>query len=698
MVLSIGMIVKNEEKYLERCLSALVPILENVDSELIIADTGSTDNTVEIAKKFTDKVCYFEWINDFSAARNFTMQQSQGDWFMFIDADEILQDASDIIHFFHSGEYLKYGSATYIQRSYTDMAHMDKYADFRALRLTKRFDDVAFVNPIHEAITPLHKPVKFLDAIVDHYGYMFRNDKGVTEDAKEKSNRNLPLLLKQLDSLNEGEVPEFSVYTEIADCYEIIDDLENALKYLRIGLDVLDHSCIAICAYYSHACVLLLNMERYDETIELCNDYFSPKNSSRKGDLATDISIYAIRGDAYFRLDRYKESIDDMISFFKVYRKFTNNRLNTEDLLYGDVKVKNSNLKSIGFIFLHSCIKEKRYNTANDYMKWFPIEEFLNDREYVFKYLHLRNSIMENSNFDGMPALYSQLDDYNKTQYERIIRWSLFKSDKRDSILKNLPYISKSSPKIAELSDIYNDFFGKNKADAGKIEHFISAYGTEFNTDILCVMMSANMDITPFITAPDFNVKDSIHALFDDYKDYQTALAEYDTNKISPQGLAKAAEVYGRAMVESQKQKKDISKLFREYGKIGSRWLSEFENEENIPADIRAASIAYSITSAQDSKDYKLCINEMRRLIKTFPEFAPIVKEYQEVIKKEIRPVQSENSKLAEMAAVVKANIRNMISSGNLSAAQNTLTELEKLCPGDPDIGKLKNDIANAAN
>ena len=46
MQLSIGMIVKNEEKYLDRCLAAIKPILDSIDSELIIADTGSTDSTV----------------------------------------------------------------------------------------------------------------------------------------------------------------------------------------------------------------------------------------------------------------------------------------------------------------------------------------------------------------------------------------------------------------------------------------------------------------------------------------------------------------------------------------------------------------------------------------------------------------------------------------------------------------------------
>ena len=105
MKLSIGMIIKNEEKYLDKCLSALTPILNKVDSELIIVDTGSTDSSVEIARKYTDKVYFFQWCDDFAAARNETLKHATGEWYMYLDADEILQNPSGIIDFFNTNDY-----------------------------------------------------------------------------------------------------------------------------------------------------------------------------------------------------------------------------------------------------------------------------------------------------------------------------------------------------------------------------------------------------------------------------------------------------------------------------------------------------------------------------------------------------------------------------------------------------------------
>lgn len=80
------MIVKNEEAVLARCLDS---IKDAVD-EIIIADTGSTDSTKEIAKKYTDLVYDFKWINDFSAARNFSFSKAKCDYIMWLDADDVL--------------------------------------------------------------------------------------------------------------------------------------------------------------------------------------------------------------------------------------------------------------------------------------------------------------------------------------------------------------------------------------------------------------------------------------------------------------------------------------------------------------------------------------------------------------------------------------------------------------------------------
>lgn len=86
-MLSLAIIVKNEEKNLARLLDSA----QGVYDELIIVDTGSTDRTVEIARKYTSNIHYFEWVNDFSKARNFAFSKCSAPWVMWLDADDILK-------------------------------------------------------------------------------------------------------------------------------------------------------------------------------------------------------------------------------------------------------------------------------------------------------------------------------------------------------------------------------------------------------------------------------------------------------------------------------------------------------------------------------------------------------------------------------------------------------------------------------
>lgn len=77
-------IAKNEGKRLGKCLDSIDDIVD----EFVVVDTGSTDNTKEVAYRYTNKVYDFKWINDFSAARNFSFSKATGDWIIWLDCDD----------------------------------------------------------------------------------------------------------------------------------------------------------------------------------------------------------------------------------------------------------------------------------------------------------------------------------------------------------------------------------------------------------------------------------------------------------------------------------------------------------------------------------------------------------------------------------------------------------------------------------
>ena len=193
--LSIGMIVKNEEKHLRDCLEALKPLREAVTSELIIVDTGSEDATVEIAKEYTDQVYSFEWINDFAAARNFGLDKATGKWFMYLDADEILVSPDELIDFFHSEkESRQYNTVLVVIHSFLDKERV-RFSDFTATRIFRMNIGNRFHGTIHEVPNRIAPLKNLLQTRFDHYGYVFENQ----EERERKYQRNNQLLELELE-------------------------------------------------------------------------------------------------------------------------------------------------------------------------------------------------------------------------------------------------------------------------------------------------------------------------------------------------------------------------------------------------------------------------------------------------------------------------------------------------------------------
>lgn len=189
--LSIAMIIKNEEKYLEKCLEAISVLKQHISCEIIITDTGSTDKSIEISKKYADKFLEFEWCDDFSAARNTGVNVAEGSWFMFLDADEIGDDSViEIANFINSPNRDSYDNAYITIRNYKNLTEVAETLKggrlFNFTRGKRYFKDI-----IHEHI-PATVNRFDIPAIFHHFGY-------IKEVLPFKAERNKNYLKRLLD-------------------------------------------------------------------------------------------------------------------------------------------------------------------------------------------------------------------------------------------------------------------------------------------------------------------------------------------------------------------------------------------------------------------------------------------------------------------------------------------------------------------
>lgn len=162
MTLGINMIVKNESAVLARALDGIAGIAD----EIVVVDTGSTDNTVDIAKRYTDAVYSFEWTDDFSAARNFAVAKTKSDYIMWLDADDIVpkKTAAGIAAFMRDAD----GSVGTVMLPYlaSGAARRENRFFYSRERIVKRCEKAVWRGAVHEVIEPFGKIVRLPFGIV----------------------------------------------------------------------------------------------------------------------------------------------------------------------------------------------------------------------------------------------------------------------------------------------------------------------------------------------------------------------------------------------------------------------------------------------------------------------------------------------------------------------------------------------------
>lgn len=292
MSITLCMIVKNEEKYIKMCLDNAISIVD----EIIILDTGSTDKTKDIIKDYGDKIRLIEspWKNDFSEARNKSIEQAKGDWILVLDADEkIIFNRNALINILENTQHEGFKIPIY---SISDSVTITYSCLYCKIFRNKGY---RYSGEVHENIQIDYS--KIIDLSPDvckviHYGYTQEN-----VDSKDKINRNLNILKKQLiKSPNDPFVN-----------YNIGNTYLSQGKYNK----ALDHyiKCHSITKkiYPSYKPIMLFNiaqclfqLKEYTNCINFLNQLVPNYNDGNKTDL-----LYTL-GYCYYEIKKYDLAID----------------------------------------------------------------------------------------------------------------------------------------------------------------------------------------------------------------------------------------------------------------------------------------------------------------------------------------------------------------------------------------------------
>ena len=250
MRLSLCMIVRDEAFFIEECLEQARP---HVD-EIVIVDTGSVDGTREIAERYADVLLDFEWIEDFSAARNTGLDAATGDWILVLDADERIaaEDYATLRDAMHTSEF----DGFYLeQRDYNevvlrsgrvavdpDAEHSRGYSGYttnRIMRLFRADSGIRYQSSIHEIVDGTLEPDRRgeLPVAIHHYSSANPN-----RPRSERLQKYMRLMEQEVAKADDGRLLAIAGSTAL---YQL-QDYSKAESYLRRAAELGYNSAVSL--------------------------------------------------------------------------------------------------------------------------------------------------------------------------------------------------------------------------------------------------------------------------------------------------------------------------------------------------------------------------------------------------------------------------------------------------------------------
>lgn len=699
--LTIALIVKDEEKTLDRCLSSLQPLRDAVESELIITDTGSTDRTVEIARKYTDRILFFKWCDDFSAARNTGVNAARGEWFLFLDGDEWFENTNELIAFFTSGECDRYGSATYIQRNYADSLG-EQYNDFSALRLTKVYPGFCFSHIIHEDF-PRLLPTKILHDYVHHYGYVYGNE----AELLAKQDRNVSLLKKAL----EKDPEDLKMLYQLSREFFATGETAQVREYAERGLNLeRKHPDLQrrLMLHYNILRALFKESKfesvlRYMDTI---NSEFAEKNI-----FWLDFD-YTAQMSAMEQKD-YERSVSYGEAYLSIWDRREAGELDPNMELSLDFNyILPQHREQVILWMLQADLKLKRYAPVAETLDAMTFSE-----KSSFQYLPglVCEYCSQAGDWEQLPTFYrAALSSQGRVYWKTLIaQLEISLSDEPE---KNREAASLALAALEDDGDAYVRLSRLRMAEA-RVEReaamrelnwffqWDGEWDPSFSDTVFFGMWEKTNLTVLFRKIETEDVKSFVDAMRKRHGDFENVAMDYLASA-STEDLAalfwavciRESLILGESSEEEEEREDDKIQLFQTYAGEYARYVrrlyrTELLTPERVSVLPRAHRFGYFMgcaLSAQNRRDGVSYLSNLRLALHSYPVMEHQVSILLKRFERKNREEQGKAEEFRSLAGQVKKNIRALIAQGRLEEAGRFTVQLARMMPNDPDIVEFR--------
>ncbi|TGY44197.1 glycosyltransferase [Clostridium sartagoforme] len=471
--LSLCMIVKNEEKYIAKSIDSVKDIV----NEIVIVDTGSTDSTLDILKNYNVKLYNYKWENDFASARNFAINKIKSDWILFLDADEILDEASkdNLINYVNTTKLDGCHFIVYNYRSENQNDFTIHYA-FRLFRNNKGY---YYKGKIHEQIfndkyRNITSRFSNEEIILHHYGYSVE-----VLEKKDKRSRNIPILL---EALKENPKDSFNLFN-LGNEYLAQNDVNTALNHYELSysnLDLTKHYSVhllyrmAVCYQY---------IKKYDYAIRFVEEglqRFSPNVDFEylKGCLFLDTKRYTLAIDSFNNCLTLGDSgstvkfvsncgsINPLMSLGNLY--YTLSDYNKALDCYN--KILNISSSDLSILYKIGSILNKKHDNKNEVTN--NLLKYFASKDYIPNVILTSHILLKENLIHEVKALIESNEDFNEYKIdEYFLRGviSLYENKYNES----LEYFNKAFIEI-DISTNPTIIIGTLKSDISKYIFILS--------------------------------------------------------------------------------------------------------------------------------------------------------------------------------------------------------------------------------